>query len=146
MCYCLWVREAQRKLEELEERRRAKKEGEDDVVGGSDSVSNKGKDDKEDVSDEGVNSDVGEENKADRREGGEMDNKEEEEEEEGREEDVEIDGEKKEKKKEKEEKEEGVDIDSEEKEEKENEKVCWLKNCCELVLFNNKQKRLLKKI
>jgi hypothetical protein len=53
---------------------------------------------------------------------------------------------KKKKKKKKKERREGVDINSKKEKEKKDKKVRRLKNCCELVLFNNKQKRLLKEI
>jgi superfamily II DNA or RNA helicase len=123
MCYCLRVRAAQRKLEEREEReerRRARREGEGDVAGERGSVGNGSEDDEEEEGSEGADSDAGEENEEDG-EGVESDAGEENEEERSR----------------------GVETDDVEEEEEEDEEVRRLKDCCELALFNDEQKRLL---
>jgi uncharacterized C2H2 Zn-finger protein len=105
MCYCLRVRGAQCKLEEREERRARRREGDGGVASERGSVDSGSEDDEEEVGGEDANSDAGEEDEEERGE--------------------------------------GVDSNAGEDDD---EIVRQFKDCCELAVFNDEQKRLLEEM
>lgn len=124
MYYCLRVRGAQRKLEEREERRRARRrEGEGDVESERGNVGDGSEDDEEEEGGEAVESDAGEEDEGDG-EGVGSNEGEENEKERGT----------------------AVETDDVEEEKEEDQGVRRLKDCCDLALFNDEQKRLVEEM
>jgi hypothetical protein len=118
MCYCLRVRGAQRKLDKREERRRARRrEGEGDVASERGSVGHRSKDDEEEVGGEGEEDE--EDSEGVKSDAGDKDK--------------EIRG-------------KGVKTDNIDKEDEGDKEARRLKDCCELALFNDEQKRLLEEI